>query len=210
MLVSRVKYRKMESEAVSARLAPDRYPISRGSLLAFRVWLSWIEFAVSGEVFVFRAKGVEMRKVLTGFLGLAITLASAAGLFAQSLSDYQVSGSIAPSYQGSFHEVYYDSGYYGGGYSGGYIGGSYTVEPATPLFGRYSLRDRISRYRTYPGGLAPYAQYGGFFGFIVPGPRGNENPYQGIDPESNNPYAGYTVTRGPRDFLMRNPPNIGP
>jgi len=36
------------------------------------------------------------------------------------------------------------------------------------------------------------------------------NPYAGVDPYANNPYAGNTVTRGPRDFLMSNPPNIGP
>ena len=140
-----------------------------------------------------------MRVILSGFLGAVILLAAAAGLSAQSYSDYQVTGSVAPPYYG---------GYVDGGYVGGYDAGVYA--PAAPLFGRFSLYDRSSRYRTYPGGFAPYARYGAVFGFVRPGYRGGENPYQGIDPEANNPYAGYTVTRGPRDFLMKNPPNIGP
>ncbi len=149
-----------------------------------------------------------MRVFLAGFVGAAVLLAAAAGLRAQTFSDYQVTGSVAPSYE--CPEVYYGGGQAVGGYvDGGYLGGGY-IEPAAPIFGRYSLRDRSSMYRTYPGGLAPYARYGAIFGFVRPGLRGNDNPYQGIDPEANNPYAGYTVTRGPRDFLMKNPPNIGP
>ena len=153
-----------------------------------------------------------MRVILSGFLGAVVLLASAAGLFAQSYSDYQVSGSVAPSYE--CPEPYVAGGYVGGGYvDGGYVGGGYAAgayAPAAPIFGRYSLYDRSSMYRTYPGGIAPYARYGAIFGFVRPGFRGGENPYEGIDPEANNPYAGHTVTRGPRDFLMKNPPNIGP
>ena len=156
---------------------------------------------------IHRIKGRDMRVFLSGFLGIAIVLAAAAGLSAQSFSDYQVSGSVAPSYE--CPEPYY-GGYIGGGYvDGGYAGGG-IYAPAAPVFGRYSLYDRNSMYRTYPGGIAPYQRYGAIFGFVRPGLRGGENPYQGIDPEANNPYAGYTVTRGPRDFLMKNPPNIGP
>ena len=62
--------------------------------------------------------------------------------------------------------------------------------------------------RTYPGGIAPYRRYGMLFGFTRRN-IGESNPYQGMDPEAGNPYAGYTITRGPRDFLMKNPPNIG-
>ncbi|MBR6481526.1 MAG: hypothetical protein IKT12_07460 [Thermoguttaceae bacterium] len=138
-----------------------------------------------------------MKVILSGLLGIAIVLAAAAGLSAQSFSDYQVSGSVASSYE--CPEPFY----------GGYVGGG-VYAPAVPIFGRYTLYDRSSMYRTYPGGLAPYARYGAIFGFVRPGYRGGENPYQGIDPEANNPYAGHTVTRGPRDFLMKNPPNIGP
>ena len=150
-----------------------------------------------------------MRFSLVGFLGLAAVLVLGAGLSAQSFSDYQVTGSVAPSYQ---CPEYYDGGYVaGGGYvvDGGYAGPG-VFAPAEPIFGRYSLWDRSSMYRTYPGGLAPYTRYEPIFGFVRPGWGSRENPYQGIDPEANNPYAGYTVTRGPRDFLMKNPPNIGP
>ncbi len=148
-----------------------------------------------------------MKVLLSGLLGIAVVLAAAAGLSAQSFSDYQVSGSVASSYE--CPEPFY-GGYAGGGYvDGGYVGGG-AYAPAVPIFGRYTLYDRSSMYRTYPGGLAPYARYGAIFGFVRPGYRGGENPYQGIDPEANNPYAGHTVTRGPRDFLMKNPPNIGP
>ena len=150
-----------------------------------------------------------MRFSIIGFLAWCFAALLGAGVSAQSFSDYQVSGSVAPSYQ--------CPEYYGGGYpaDGGYVvdggyAGPGVFEPATPIFGRYSLRDRSSMYRTYPGGLAPYMRYGSIFGFVRPGWGGNDNPYQGIDPEANNPYAGYTVTRGPRDFLMKNPPNIGP
>lgn len=87
-------------------------------------------------------------------------------------------------------------------------------------------------YRTYQGGTAletaEVAMRGGRYGSYAgsayvggygqnarPGINGRRaarqtNPYAGIDPYANNPYAGNTVTRGPRDFLMRNPPNIGP
>lgn len=57
------------------------------------------------------------------------------------------------------------------------------------------------------------ATYGPGFGHSVARPnagiRGRRAGYAGIDPYANNPYAGNTVTRGPRDFLMTNPPNIG-
>ena len=155
---------------------------------------------VGGISDIHRIKGTDMRVFLSGLFGIAIVLAAAAGLSAQSFSDYQVSGSVAPSYE--CPEPYY-GGYVGGGYGGG------VYAPATPIFGRYSLWDRSSRYRTYPGGLAPYARYEPIFGFILRD-TGSANPYQGVDPDVNNPYAGYTVTRGPRDFLMKNPPNIGP
>lgn len=146
-----------------------------------------------------------MRFLLTGFVGLLLAVS---GLFAQGYSDYQVSGTLAPSYQCPDG---YDGGMVGGGYMGGggaaaYGGGAFA--PMQPLFG--GLRDRSSLYRTYPYGLAPYTRYGRIFGYTQRSFGGNENPYAGINPEAGNPYAGYTVTRGPRDFLMKNPPNIGP
>ena len=66
-----------------------------------------------------------MRVFLSGFLGIAAVLAAAAGLFAQSFSDYQVSGSVAPSYE--CPEPYY-GGYVGGGYVDGGI-----YAPAAPI-----------------------------------------------------------------------------
>lgn len=70
---------------------------------------------------------------------------------------------------------------------------------------------RGNRYGTYAGS----AYTGGMGRGARPGISGRRsprkaNPYAGIDPYANNPYAGNTVTRGPRDFLMQNPPNIGP
>ena len=66
-----------------------------------------------------------------------------------------------------------------------------------------------TRPRTAPMGAYPYTTYGPIFGYVRPN-SATANPYAGINPEAGNPYAGYTITRGPRDFLMKNPPNIGP
>ena len=138
---------------------------------------------------------------------------------ANSAVEQQISGKIASSYQPS-DTVAIGSGYYNtGSYENAPV---YTVNGVGPDF-----------YSTYHGGTeVPYPEvalrnqrrvYGGQYGhgvrsgagaFYRPGVigsrRANANPYEGIDPTAGNPYAGNTVTRGPRDFLMTNPPNIGP
>lgn len=147
-----------------------------------------------------------MKRFLTGFVGLVMmTITAAASVPAQEVYnfDYQTGTS---AYQAAPAASYYGSQTVGTAYS--YAEESYNPYSSQPLLvPRFASS---SRYRTYPGGIAPYARYGRIFGFTRPGLIGRNNPYQGIDPQAGNPYAGHTVTRGPRDFLMKNPPNIGP
>lgn len=133
----------------------------------------------------------------------------------------QVSGKLASSYRPS-DVVPVGSGYtYTGSYEDAPV---YLVNGVGPDF-----------YASYHGGAeVPYPEvalrnnrkvYGGQYGHGVRSGVGvplrpamlgsrraanNVNPYEGIDPTAGNPYAGNTPTRGPRDFLMTNPPNIGP
>ena len=71
------------------------------------------------------------------------------------------------------------------GFNGAAVAGAQPVAPVAsrPLFGG-RLLGRLAARRT--------------------------NPYEGINPYAGNVFDGNTVTRGPRDFLMSNPPSIGP
>ena len=154
-----------------------------------------------------------MMKLWIGCIGL-LTWGIVADAYAHgpfySAPSYQVSGKLTSNYLPSDTvSAYQPSGMAQGyGNPGVYEGsGVYGGGIAVPTFGQGTAAAGMNR--TYPGGIAPYRRYGGLFGFVRRD-RGEVNPYEGIDPQAGNPYAGYTITRGPRDFLMKNPPNIGP
>ena len=110
--------------------------------------------------------------------------------------------------------------------SGGSLGGRVAQEyQSTPVY------TDTSAYATYQGGVGIPVPSFGFArpGFVLGGRFGGVgfggglaarwaqrryqsevNPYEGIDPYKGNPLQGNTVTRGPRDFFMSNPPSIGP
>ncbi|MBQ1454595.1 MAG: hypothetical protein IIZ25_01940 [Thermoguttaceae bacterium] len=111
--------------------------------------------------------------------------------------------------------------------SGGSLGGRVAQEyQNTPLYTDANV------YTTYEGGVGiPVPSFGfaraglpvlgGRFGGVGFGGglaarwaqrryQSQVNPYEGINPYQGNPLDGNTVTRGPRDFFMTNPPNIGP
>lgn len=74
------------------------------------------------------------------------------------------------------------------------------VSSPRPFFGRPGLPVLGGGF----GGVGPFAA------LRARRAQSQMNPYEGINPYQGNPFEGNTVTRGPRDFLMNNPPNIGP
>lgn len=171
-----------------------------------------------------------------GLLALGLLTGCATGFYRSSCPCPQgdLSGKTAPAYQASpFARVgspfynrnisydrapIYNVNGVGPDFYSSYYGGSTVYAPEVAMRG--------ARGNGGTAGQVYAGQYGGHYGkraavrpgASIPGRSGaagrraerEYNPYEGINPYANNPYAGNTVTRGPRDFLMSNPPNIGP
>ncbi len=127
-----------------------------------------------------------MKLFLALFAVAALTLAAASTSFAQK-------GYGGYGYTQGYPQGYGGYGQYQGGY-GGYGGYGYGPQGC--------------------GNCAPYGQYGGLHGLRNYNNFGNvpqlPPPAYTAGPPSPTVTYPYYTTRGPRDFLLANPPSIGP